>query len=284
MKLKRKLDSFMPDIIHTHLKSSSYILFYYLFRKKTFKWIHTVHTYGRIDTKFFRRFLFRRMYQNRKIKLVAVSNTVKNSLVRLYKKPDITVINNGIDLSKFNVALDNRNYIQIINVGRFAKVKNHEYIIFEFSKLVKDIPSVKLVLIGDGPLKERITELTKKLNITKNVTFITYTDEVNRYLSESNIFVLPSYYEGLPLSLLEAMASGLVCVAGSGGKDLIKDNVNGFLIDLKSGSLYKKLLYIIDNFYKMQNIKLNAINTSRNYSIETMAKRYLYLYLEVADD
>jgi len=282
LKIKSELDKYKPMIIHTHLKSSSYIYFYSFFNKG-FKWIHTVHTHARIDTKFLRRILFKSLYENKKIKLVAVSETVKKSILELYNGTDISVVCNGINLSMFSITKHIGDEMNICHVGRFVPVKNHEYLIYEFEKLINDRPYVKLILVGDGPLKNKMINLVKKLNLCKNVIFVGYTNNVSYYLRQSKIFVLPSIYEGLSLSMLEALASGLIVIAGSGGQDVIEDAVDGFLIKLEKNQLYNKLLFIIDHIDSMERLQNQARIKSKEFSIEKMAMKYINLYNEEAN-
>ncbi|MCK9470550.1 MAG: glycosyltransferase [Bacilli bacterium] len=283
IKLKKELDKYKPDIIHSHLKASTYIYFYNLFNKN-FKWIHTIHTIAKVDTKIIRRMFFRNLYNKKRINLIAVSKNVEHSAKVFYKNADIRVINNGINLNKFKKRSANysiNNYgINIINVGRLEVVKNHDYLLIEISKLHKELRINKLYLIGDGKRKDHINELIKKIEMQDVIEIITYTSRVNEYLNMADIFVLSSIYEGMPLAVIEAMASGLIIIATSAAKDVIIDNYNGFIIDLKKDSLYIKLKQILEDISKYEYIRENALLTAKDYSINKMANEYLGVYLE----
>jgi glycosyltransferase involved in cell wall biosynthesis len=274
--LKKELDSFKPDIIHTHLKTSSYIYYYYLF-KKDFFWFHTVHTLARVDTRFIRRRLFKKLYSSKKIVLVAVSNTVRQSLIKEFPKAEIKLIENGIDVSEYYYCSGLKDKQNIICVARLTYLKNHEYLIKEFVK-VRD-NNMKLILIGDGKEKKRILKLINLLNINDRVILINSTMNVSSYLRDSSIFVLPSLYEGLSLSILEALATGLIVVTSRASSELIDDGVNGYISDLSENSLYKVLTYIIDNNDHLDYIRENARIKAENYSIESMTKKYYELFL-----
>lgn len=283
IRLKKALDIYKPDIIHSHLKASSYIYFYNMFNK-SFKWIHTVHTLANIDTKIIRRVFFRSLYNKNRILLIAVSRNVKSTIESLYKKADVILINNGINLEKFkNTTLkDEINYYgtNIINVGRLELVKNHDYLLNELSKLHNEIRINKLYLIGDGKRKDHINKLINRLELNEVVELITYTNKVNEYLNMAEIFVLTSFYEGMPLAVIEAMASGLIVIATDAAKDIIEDNYNGFIISLNKDALYLKLKDILNNLKKYDYIKINALNTAKEFSIKQMASKYLGVYLE----
>lgn len=130
------------------------------------------------------------------------------------------VINNGIDLKKFQYNEDVRssfrrkydlcnNYV-VGHVGRFSEQKNHKKLIAIFEKLCKIRPDAKLVLIGDGELKSEIEDIVHKKNL--NVLFVGVSDEVECWLQAMDVMVLPSLFEGLPLGIVEAQASGLPCI------------------------------------------------------------------------
>lgn len=276
-KLSSLLSEFHPDIIHTHLKAASYVL-YYALKHHDFRWIHTVHTLAAIDTKPIRRLFFRKLYEERKIELVAVSETVRESLIRLYQNPSVTVIFNGIDPHQYNRNPTKHFESTILHVGRFVKVKNHRYLLREFAKLHQLRPGMRLILVGDGPLFRRMKEFADELQISQAVTFTGRTDKVPEYLEQSDIFVLPSFYEGLPLSLLEAMASGLIVLSAPCGSEVIRHRVNGFLFRLEEDALYRLLIEIIQSMESFDTIRENAIRTAEQFSLEAMSSRYLELY------
>lgn len=276
IKLFKELKRYKPDIIHTHLKASTYVYFYYIFQKN-FKWIHTVHTLANVDTKIFRRILFKRLYNNLKITLVAVSNTVKESIYALYKNANCITIYNGIDIKKFNSEFLN-NDINIISIGRFSKVKNHEYMLEELKDVITYVN--KVYLIGDGKLKGKINRLIKKYQMEDKIVIIKYTNRIKKYLQDSSIYISTSKYEGMSLAIIEALASGLIVISSVASKELVVNNYNGFLINLEKGELKDKLLYVIENFEKLNELRSNARRLGLSLSSKNMANQYLNLYLE----
>jgi len=278
LRVKKALSNYKPDIIHTHLKANTYVYFYNIFFKN-FVWIHTIHTIPKIDMKVLRRFFFKRLYNNSRIKLIAVSNNVANLAKSLYKTANIKIIKNGIDLSKFKYIYNDYG-VNIINVGRLEPVKNHDYLLIEISKLHKEFIINKLYLIGDGRRRQHINNLIIKLELNDVVEMISYTNKVNEYLNMADIFVLTSFYEGMPLAVIEAMASGLIIIATEAAKDVIIDNFNGFIIEMKKDTLYLKLKMILSNLKEYDYIRKNALKTASEYSIRKMADQYLEVYLE----
>lgn len=141
------------------------------------------------------------------------------------------VINNGIDVKKFRFNISDRNTyrdelklndkIVVGHVGRFIDVKNHKYIIQILNELKNIKSEVSLLLIGDGPLRVNIEQQVHELKLDDYVCFLGKRGDVNRILNAMDVFVFPSLYEGLPLTLVEAQASGLTCIVS----DRISDEV-----------------------------------------------------------
>ncbi len=148
------------------------------------------------------------------------------------KVTNAVFIPNGIELSKFEYKEELRNEVRdkyglgdaylIGNVGAFIPQKNHSFIIDIFLKVHNLNPSAKLVLIGEGPNCAEIKEKVEKMGLKQNVIFTGRTDDISKWLSAMDLFIMPSKYEGLPVSVIEAQASGLKCILS----DSITEEVN----------------------------------------------------------
>src|SRR5690606_27518429 len=124
--------------------------------------------------------------------------------------------NNAIDVSRFTYNPVTRASIRkkleisdtkiIGHIGRFNEQKNHFYLIKIFQELLKIDQSYHLLLVGDGNLSGRIKELVDDLNISENVTFLGIRHDIPDLLQAIDVFVFPSLYEGLPVTLVEAQA------------------------------------------------------------------------------
>lgn len=129
------------------------------------------------------------------------------------------VLNNAIDTKKFAYDIDKRNIVRdklaitddfiIGHVGRFNKQKNHDFLIDIFNEVHKMLNNSKLLLVGTGDLEDKIKEKVNSFNLANNVLFVGNRDDVNELMQAMDIFVFPSHYEGLPVTLVEAQASGL---------------------------------------------------------------------------
>ncbi|MFC6163338.1 glycosyltransferase [Lactiplantibacillus dongliensis] len=142
------------------------------------------------------------------------------------QKHDYKLITNGLEIDDYDFNRNVRgrmrlalgiepNQIVVGHVGRFATTKNHTFILDVFKEILKTQPNAILVLIGVGPLKKDMIKKAELLKITSNVKFMGEVVNVNEYLQAMDVFILPSIFEGLPISGVEAQASGLHCVYSS---------------------------------------------------------------------
>jgi len=118
-------------------------------------------------------------------------------------------------------------------VARFGPYKGHSFLIKAFEKVRKQVPSARLILAGDGPLKEKIQEQATKAGLDDSVHFLGRRDDIPKLLRAMDTFVLPSIgSEGMPLVILEAMAAGVPCIASSlsGIPEVINSSDVGFLV------------------------------------------------------
>lgn len=112
----------------------------------------------------------------------------------------------------------------VTTMGRLTEQKGQWHLIRAFRKVVAAVPDATLYILGEGPLLERLTELTKALRLQKNVVFLGYVEAPHAFIRKSQMFVFPSLYEGLGNVLLEAMACGTPCIASdclSGPREIL---------------------------------------------------------------
>lgn len=138
---------------------------------------------------------------------------------QLRRQQPITILNNGIDVDKFTWNPQVRQQVRAENhwedsvvfghVGRFDYQKNHDFLIDVFAALAAEIPNAKLLLIGEGGGQGEIQEKVKRMGLEERVVFWGTTNEVWKLLQAMDLFLLPSHFEGLPISGVEAQAAGL---------------------------------------------------------------------------
>ncbi|MEW6002430.1 MAG: glycosyltransferase [Nitrospirota bacterium] len=185
--------------------------------------IASVHNVYTIDKKIHRRIINRYLARFTD-KIVAVSEAVKDDILRFdgLSEDKVTVIYNGIEKERF--LNGNGNLIRselaisldapiIGTVGRLTVQKGQKYLLEAISKIKTKFPRIVLLIVGDGPLKEELKGYSKILNISDNVLFLGTRRDIPALLAAMDIFVLPSLWEGLCNSLIEAMAAGKAVVA-----------------------------------------------------------------------
>lgn len=143
----------------------------------------------------------------------------------MFGKREYKVIHNGVDVERFRTDETTRELYRnryglkgkyvIGHIARFCDVKNHTFLINVFSELVNRIPQAVLILIGGGPLEEQIRRQVKECNLVDKVLFLGVRTDVAELFQAMDVFMLPSLYEGLPVTLIEAQAAGLPCVVSS---------------------------------------------------------------------
>lgn len=142
----------------------------------------------------------------------------KNSI----KKGKANLLHNGVDLSIYKYSEDNRASIRkefnlqdklvVGHVGRFSAQKNHEFLIDIFKRIHDYNQNAVLFLAGDGELRDSISEKAEKLGIGESVVFAGIRSDIPAILSAFDVFLFPSFYEGMPNTVIEAQATGLPCV------------------------------------------------------------------------
>ena len=163
---------------------------------------------------------------------------------KTFDKGLVTVINNGIDINKFkyneeyNISIRKELNIDpntkvIGHVGRFVHQKNHFYLIDIFNEIHKLDSNTKLLLLGDGPLKEEVETKVHTLGLDDSVIFAGTKQDIYKYYSVMNLFIFPSLYEGLGLTGVEAQVSGLYCLVSSNITRELATTANIEFMDIK---------------------------------------------------
>lgn len=281
IKLKKLLKKEKPDAVHAHLNAVLYAMPAAILAgiKKRVYTIHSVaeHDGGKL-VHFVNKILFKRM----NVIPIALSPLVRESAQKLYGIEAVQIINNGIDLSKCKVKTDYsiKNNATILHIGRFSRSKNHSMLISAFSSVHEKYPQTRLQLIGAGEEKENAENLVRELRLTNCVEFVGETDKVFEYLNGADIFVLPSLFEGQPITLIEAMGTGLPIVATCVGgiPDMVSDKENGILSSLDTESIASSLGSLLESAELREKIGKNATESAKIYSADVMAGEYEKIY------
>ena len=195
------------------------------------------------------------------------------------KKTNI-IIPNPVHLSFVpdNKALRRNNVI--LYVGRLDAQKNVKLLLDSFEKLFKLKPDYKLKIYGCGVLEHDLKEYAKKLDSSKNIFFVGTSRTWHKDELNSLMFVLPSDYEGMPNSLMEAMALQIPCISTDcpigGPKSLITNGVNGLLIPTKDiNALAEAMLFVANHEEERELMAISNKNMAADYSEESIAKQWI---------
>lgn len=218
-------------------------------------------------------------------KPVAICPTVKQTLIEDMGIPasQITVVNNGVDIRRFTPAqtVHNDEKIRIISVGTLYWIKNQLMTLRAISALHDMGYNVELTLLGDGEDREKIQNAIKASKAESYIFAPGSKKNVEDYLRQADIYVSASKTEGLPLSILEAMACGLPVVATDAGgtKDIIQDGVNGFLIGIDNEEeLKNSLRRLVDDKALRMQYSRGSRNIAESWNSESCTLGYEALY------
>ncbi len=195
----------------------------------------------------------------------------------------------GVDLNKYQqrnynvrekLGLSDKANV-VVCVAEFVPNKNHIQLIKAWKYVCDREPDSVLLLVGKGKILDKIRRAVLNLDITKNVYFLGYRNDVPQILSASNIFVLCSYREGLPRAVMEAMAVGKPVVATNvrGNCDLVEDGVNGYLVHLGNPySLADAILKLVRNPELAQQFGKAGRKKIEDYSLQNVINEMDNIY------
>ncbi|MGV0030889.1 glycosyltransferase [Latilactobacillus curvatus] len=203
---------------------------------------------------------------------------------------DVNIINNGIDIEKYVYNSQMREKMRenlgitgnfvIGCVARLTKVKNHKFLLEVFNLVLAKNSDAKLLLVGDGPLLQKIKEYATKLKIENNVILLGNRDDVPNIMQAMDVFVLPSLFEGLGLVNIEAQAAGLPCVVSSGVPESAKI-LESFTFLPINGSGCKLWVDKILSFINFKRIDTSVEIRKANYDIKSSSSRVQSLYCDL---
>lgn len=226
---------------------------------------------------------------NKSDAVTAVSLSLKEDTLRLFDiKNDIDVVTNFIDISKYNHGftdcqrgmMANENEKIITHISNFRPVKRIEDIIKVFYNIQKEMPA-KLMMVGEGPEKEKAELLCEKLGISEKVIFFGQSNEIDKILCYSDLFLLPSETESFGLAALEAMVSGVPVISSNTGgiPEVNKQGVTGFLSavgDIEEMS--KNAIYVLSDEARLNTFKQNAKTEAEKFDIHNIVPQYEAIY------
>lgn len=280
------------DVLHFHNPTTPFLPWQILSISKSIN-ISTFHA-DLIDHKIYKvyPFLFKSLYDYLLPKIdgfIAVSKSAKHSLNSIYPRAKVTIIPNGIDISRFVSGRPIKKFkddkFNLLSVGRLDERKGIPYLLSALAKIKRILPkSLRLILIGDGPEKLKIINQIKKLKIIKNVEMIGEVSEekLPNFYKTADLFVAPATHgESFGLVLLEAMAAGapIVAVANRGYREILKKIANYSLVPPRNPKkLAEKIAILLKNQKLREKLKAWGENEVQKYSWFKIAEKVLDFY------
>jgi len=224
---------------------------------------------------------------------VAVSNAIKTKIIQERHVPadKTTTIHYGVDLQYF---LDTKNqaYRKILGfhskdivlgtVARLSEQKGHRYLIDAIKEIVKKYENIRVLFIGDGPLRKKLELQVNQLGLDSIIKFLGFRSDVKEILGVLDIFILPSLFEGLPNVVLEAMACGKPVIATnvSGIPEIIVDHQTGILIPPKdSNAIVQAIFQMLENPKKMKMMgKMSRKRVEEEFNLKKQVNSFIELY------
>lgn len=280
----RLLRRWNPDVIHAHFAVPTGVLAYLLARLSGVPYILTAHlgdVPGGVPQKTDR--WFRLVYPltppiwRGAAKVVAVSTHTRDIALKHYPVP-IHVIPNGVSLSeRASASRALGEPPRLIFAGRFQPQKNLPFLVEVLGRVV-DLPWI-CSLIGDGPSRLLVEAKLRDLGLGERVRLEGWltSEQVWHSLGESDVLVMPSLSEGLPVVGVQALAQGLAIVANRAGGlvDLVEDGINGKLCDINDGECFEtSLRWCLQDQDRLQRMKEASASMANRYDIKNVAMEY----------
>jgi lipopolysaccharide heptosyltransferase II len=245
---------------------------------------------------FFKSRLGRKIFKCWGDKTIAISEAVREHLIEDFevREDNIELIYNGVDVERFKTEFSDseKDYLRrslglrpgrvIGAIGRLSSVKGYEYLIEAFKRLLDKYDDIQLLIVGDGPERDRLKSLCSDLDVEKSVKFSKPRLDTPLLLSLTDIFVSSSVQEGLGLSLAEALASAKPVVASDVGgvRSLVKDNETGLLVPPRdSGAIADAVSVLLEDLGLVNRLSMNGRNLiERDFAIDNMSEKTINVY------
>jgi len=279
-----------PNIVHVHMTLSSYMaLFIAYINGVNVRICHSHLSLNNLSLKDKIEKILCNYYANT---YFACSDDAAKYLYNTQNYKKCYILNNAIDLKKFDFneeireslrnKLNVNSKILIGHIGRFTEQKNHKKIINIFEKILIQNNNARLLLIGDGPLKEEIQKLINEKSLNDYIILLSGISDIEKYYQAMDAFLFPSLFEGLGIVAVEAQVSGLPCiVSNTVPKDVKQTNLVEFINLNEKDETWAKII-----LQKINNKRTSAINELKNtqFDIESEADKLDKIYLKLTKD
>lgn len=212
--------------------------------------------------------------------IIAQTSLAKKIIYKKTCNPNIKVIFNPLSAVDYDGSPKQNLFVSI---GRLSIEKGHMVLLEAFSKIAHKT-DWNLSIVGDGPERPFLEKFVEKNNLSERVIFHGHKKNIEKFLSESSVFVLPSFSEGFPNALIEAMSVPLPCISSdcvAGPSDIIQNGINGILVPPNNSNiLSEKMFELANNATKRNFLAKNAYNIRSKLPFHLIAQEYLDFMLE----
>ncbi len=281
-RLRRTLDSLSPDAVHTHLHALKYTLAASRGRRRTM--VHTVHNMAQKEFTRVDRMIAGRAYRRGRVCPAALSPQIRQTVCDVYglSAQNVPVLYNGIDLSRCPVKTDYTAHtpFRILHIGRFSAQKNHMGLLEAFRMFHACHTDSELYLVGDGDGRPAIEAYLAEHGLEDAVHLTGQQANVYPYLADADMFTLPSLYEGIPMTLIEAMGSALpiVATAVGGVPDMLTEGEEALLTPVDAEAIAEAYGTLYEDAQMRRRLGEGAYKRAERFSALTMAQGYFALY------
>lgn len=300
--IKKTIKNEKIDIVHSHLPHMELLGYFSVLGNSYTKFIISKH----VDNDYFGGSQIKKnsiissiislVIYSKAHKIIAISKSVKNFLIKsTYNKfkDKISVIYYGLDdfyikkclTISHKKIIDKDQCIKFGFIGRLVKQKQVDKLILSFSKLVEENnykkKDIKLLIAGSGPEKKNLIKLANRLNISKNIIWINFTDDVGSIFNQIDVLCMNSSFEGLGLVMLEAMAYSKPIIGPniSAIPEVIKHQINGLLVQPENINDYTKAMSQLLNAEKRVNLSQNSLKIlKQNFNYDIMLNKIMTIY------
>lgn len=282
-KLKKIIKEQNITVIHTHHRMAAfYVAALHLYKGRIF--INTSHNIF-TDKKILTAFAYRNVH------LIACGEMVKQNLFQVYGLPEnqIMVIRNAVQ--PFNGSIEEEKTIRmwhdegcfiIGNIGRLSEQKGMRYFLKAIPDIIRRYPESRFAVVGNGEEEKMLRTLTKELSIERFVWFAGYRTDVQNLMSQMDLIVLSSLWEGMPLTPLEAFSvrKTVIATAIDGTVEIIRDSENGYLIPpMDPLAIAEKVIDLIEHPEKKRSLETEGYYTFlQKFNFETFSEKMQRYY------
>lgn len=189
----------------------------------------------------------------------------------------IAVVAGGIDPSRFARAAGNQREFDVVFVGRLVRVKRVDILLRVVARVASVQPRIRVVIVGDGPLRTDLEELAGALGVSQNTSFVGHQTDVAAWLARARVFMITSDTEGLALSLMEASMAGLPAIVSDVGElsGLVVDGKNGWCVPRRDVEAFaSKLIELLADPQQLQRYSITARAAALEYSVKSTTQHW----------